>query len=68
MGELAWWRVLRACADVNVSAVAENRELVEALLQLVGAADEACVGVGITGGGVADYFDVEASTWLTANW
>ncbi len=43
-----WWGVLHAAMDKRVADVEHDTPLVAALLKLVGAADEACQGVGVT--------------------
>ena len=46
-----WWTTVQRSENCAVSAIASDKSLREALLQLSAAADEACQGVGVPTGG-----------------
>jgi hypothetical protein len=61
----AWHRLLVEKGNTPVSAISNDADLCEALLQLSAAADEACIGIGCTlAPSEENEFRVEASTRL----
>lgn len=61
-----WWRTVAQHKNLSFDDVGKQRELVDVLLQLVAAADEACVGVGIPGvGDMDDDFELQAGTLVS---
>lgn len=42
-----WWHTIQKASSLSLDEVEEHSDVVEALLQLLSAADEACMGVGI---------------------
>jgi hypothetical protein len=44
---ISWWKQVQAASQVPVSKINTNRVLMEALVELTAAADEACEGAGV---------------------
>jgi hypothetical protein len=49
-----WWKIVKNHRDIEIGNTGDSPKLIDALLQLVAAADESCAGVGIPGGGRED--------------
>ena len=55
-----WWKTVRRAKSVSVTDVPKHPHVTDALLQIVSAADEACVGIGFPTSKGPDAFEFDA--------